>query len=165
MTVTVQDSCHARFAAPGFADLPRQLLSIIGVAVQEAPHHRERSLCCGIAGGFSHASAYHPFDLLLSARATSRDLGQVPADASCVYCSGCLEMLSVARFADPSRQPVYHLLELVQMALGETPRRRQNALARQFVMGTARRQFPKLASRQRFWLAPLPVRPDPEEAI
>ena len=165
MVVTVQDSCHARFAAPGFADLPRQVLAAIGVQVREAPHHRESSLCCGIAGGFSHDSAYHPVDLLLSARATSRDLRQAPADVNCVYCAGCLEMLSVARFADPNRRPVYHLLELVQMALGEAPRRRQGALARQFVIGTARRQFPQLASRQRFWLAPLPVRPDPEKAI
>jgi hypothetical protein len=72
--------------------------------------------------------------------------------------------MSVARFADPNRRPVYHLLELVQMALGETPRRRQGALARQFVLGTARRQFPQLLSRERFWLPDLPAEPDPAEA-
>jgi Fe-S oxidoreductase len=164
-TVTVQDSCHARVVEPGFADLPRQVLAAIGVQVQEAPHHCDEQLCCGIGGGFAHASAYHPVDLLLSARATSRDHRRSPADATCVYCSGCLEMMSVARFVDPSSRPVYHLLELVQMAIGEEPRRQQGALARQFIAGTMRRQFPRLLSPQRFWLPDLPLEPDPAEAI
>jgi Fe-S oxidoreductase len=164
-TVTVQDSCHTRHLAPGFADLPRQLLAAVGARVQEAPHNREEGLCCGIGGGFAHASAYHPADLLLSARATSRDHRRVEADATCVYCAGCLEMMSVARLVDPNRRPVYHILELVQMAMGEAPRRRQGALARSFVLGTVGRQFPRLASRERFWLPELPVEADPGEAI
>jgi Fe-S oxidoreductase len=171
MAVTVQDSCHTRIVKPGFADLPRQLLELIGVKVREAPLHRDEQLCCGIGGGFSHASAYHPIDLLLSARATSRNHGRTPADATCVYCSGCLEMMSVARFANPNRRPVFHLLELLQIALGETPGRhrrglaRQDALAVEFVLGTIRRQFPRLPSRERFWLPELPLEPDPAEAI
>ncbi len=165
LTVTVQDSCHTRVVEPDFGDLPRRILDLIGVEVREAPHHGDEQLCCGIGGGFSHASAYHPADLLLSARATSRDHRRQPADATCVYCSGCLEMTSVARYADPNRRPVYHLLELVQMATGEVPRRRQGALARQFLVGTVRRQFPRLLSRERFWLPELPAEPDPAEAI
>jgi hypothetical protein len=141
------------------------LLEAIGVKVQEAPHSHEQSLCCGIGGGFSHPSAFHPADLLLSARATSRDQRRTRADATCVYCSGCLEMMSVARYVDPNRRPVYHLLELIQLAIGETPRRRQGALARQFVLGSVRRQFPRLPSRQRFWLPTLPIEPDPSEAL
>jgi hypothetical protein len=147
------------------------VLESIGVQVREAPHQRNEQLCCGIAGGFSHASAYYPLDLLRSARTTSRDHRRQPAGATCVYCSGCLEMMSVARFADPNRRPVYHLLELVQMAIGEAPRRgrggleRQDALALQFILGTIRRQFPRLLSRERFWLPELPVEPDPGEAV
>jgi Fe-S oxidoreductase len=165
ISVTVQDSCHARIVEPGFAELPRRVLAAIGVQVQEAPHSQEAQLCCGIGGGFSHGAAYHPFSLLLSARATSRDHRRVPADAGCVYCAGCLEMMSVARFADPNRRPVYHLFELVQLAIGETPRRRQGALARQFVLGTARCQFPRLLSRERIWLPELPLEPDAKEAM
>src|SRR5690606_30480207 len=133
--VTVQDSCHARTVEPGFFDLPRQLLEAVGVEVREAPSSREDQLCCGIGGGLSPKSAYHPFELLLSARRTSLDHRRVPAGATCVYCSGCLEMMSVARFADPNRRPVLHLLELAQWAIGETPRRRQATLARQFLTG------------------------------
>ena len=165
MTITVQDSCHTRLVEPDFGDLPRRILDLIGVEVREAPHHGIEQLCCGIGGGFSHASAYHPVDLLLSARATSRDHRRQPADATCVYCSGCLEMTSVARYADPSRRPIYHLLELVQMAIGEVPQRRQGALARQFLVGTVHRQFPRLLSRERFWLPDIPAEPDPAEAI
>ena len=165
LAVTVQDSCHTRVVEPGFGDLPRRILDAIGVEVREAPHHGTEQLCCGIGGGFSHASAYHPVDLLLSARATSRDHRRQAAGATCVYCSGCLEMTAVARYADPNRRPVYHLLELVQMAAGEVPRRRQGALARQFLVGTVRRQFPRLLSRERFWLPEIPEEPDPAEAI
>ena len=164
-TVTLQDSCHARTLAPGFSELPRRVLAAIGLQVQEAPHAQTDQLCCGIGGGFSHSSAYNPFRLLLSARATSLDHRAVPADATCVYCSGCLEMMSVARYADPNRRPVFHLLELVQLAIGETPRRRQGALALQFLLGTVRRQFPRLLARERFWLPELPVEPDPETAL
>jgi hypothetical protein len=56
-------------------------------------------------------------------------------------------------------------LELVQLAIGETPRRRQGTLARQFVMGTVQHQFPRLPSRARFWLPDLPVEPDADGAI
>ncbi len=158
--VTVQDSCHARALGPSFADLPRQILEAVGVRVREAPHSRQEQLCCGIGGGFSHTSAYHPFRILLSARTTSRDHRRARADATCVYCAGCLEMMSVARFADPNRRPVMHLLELVQWAVGETPRRRQGTLAWQFLLGAVRRQFPRLLSRERFWLEELPVVPE-----
>ena len=164
-TVTVQDSCHARSVSPGFADLPRQLLAEIGVRVREAPGNREDQLCCGIGGGFAHGSAYHPLPLVLSARRTSLDHRRVPADATCVYCSGCLEMMSVARWADPNRRPVLHLLELVQWAIGETPRRRQATLAWQFLMGTVCGQFPRLLSRERFWLPEIVPEPEPAEAI
>jgi hypothetical protein len=51
------------------------------------------------------------------------------------------------------------------LATGETPRRRQGSLARLFVLGTVQRQFPKLLSRERFWLPDLPLKPDPAEAI
>jgi hypothetical protein len=171
LTVTVQDSCHTRSVAPGFADLPRQILEAIGIQVEEAAHHQNKQLCCGIAGGFAHDSAYHPFNLVSSARATSRDHRRAPADATCVYCSGCLEMMSVARFVDPNRRPVYHLLELVEMATSGLPPSRQDGqdrlgrLALQFVLGTVRRQFPRLLSRERLWLADLPPEPERGGAI
>jgi len=165
LVATVQDSCHARALGPAAAGIPRALLADLGVTVVEAPHHHEEQLCCGIGGGFSHEAAYHPLDLLLSARATSRDHRSAPAGATCVYCAGCLEMMAVARFADPNRRPAFHVLELIQMAIGEQPRRRQGALAWQFMLGTVRHQFPRLPSRQRFWLPDLSPEPDPGQPL
>ncbi len=164
LDVTMQDSCHARVVEPGFAELPRRILDVVGARTTEPPHSREDQLCCGIGGGFAHDSAYHPIDLLLSARSTSRDQRRIEAAATCVYCSGCLEMLSVARWIDPNLRPIWHLVELVQMSIGETPRRRQGSLARQFILGTIRHQFPRLVSRGRFWLPEVPPEPNPEEA-
>ncbi len=173
ITVAVQDSCHARVVEPGFAELPRQLLAAAGVQVAEAPHNRGAQLCCGIGAGFSHEAAYHPAALLLSARATSRDLRRslapsapaagAAASATCVYCSGCLEMTAVARFVDPNRRPVYHLLELLDLALGRPlTAGRKGALARQFILGAVRGQFPALLDGRRFWLPDLPEEPGGE---
>jgi hypothetical protein len=146
---------------PGFAELPRRMLAAVGVQVEEAEHNREAQLCCGIGAGFSHGAAYHPAALLLSARKTTRDHRRTPAAATCVYCSGCLEMTSVARFVDPNRRPVYHLLELLDMALGYPAHgERKGALARQFVLGSVWGQFPSLLDGRRFWLPELPVEPD-----
>jgi len=162
LEVTVQDSCHARMVREDFAEIPRKILSLIGVKVTEAPHHKVSQLCCGIGGGFSPLSAYHPFSILASARNTSRDHRKTKADATSVYCAGCLAMLSVARLADPNLRPVIHLLELVQLAIGEKPVRRQDSLAFWLVMGTARRQFPLLLSRERFQHPPIPEIPEGE---
>ncbi len=160
LRATVQDSCHARMVEPGFAELPRAVLTAVGVEVCEAAHNRETQLCCGIGGGFSHAAAYHPLPLLRSALRTFLDHRRVHADATCVYCVGCMEMLSVARLLTLSGRPVLHLLELVRQAIGETVRPRQGALARQFLFNTVRRQFPQLVNPRRFWLPALPVEPD-----
>lgn len=157
---TVQDSCHSRLLGSDFAEIPRQILKIIGVEVVEAPHNREYQLCCGIGGGFSPFSAYHPFSLLASARVTSKDHRRIKADVTCVYCAGCLAMFSVARLADPNLRPVVHLLELVQWAIGEKPARRQDALAFWLIVGTAKRQFPFLLSRRRFHHPPIPEVPE-----
>ena len=162
LEVTVQDSCHARMVREDFAEIPRKILSLIGVKVTEAPHHKVSQLCCGIGGGFSPLSAYYPFSILASARNTSRDHRKTKADATSVYCAGCLAMLSVARLADPNLRPVIHLLELLQLAIGEKPVRRQDSLAFWLVMGTARRQFPLLLSRERFQHPPIPEIPEGE---
>ncbi|MCS7285741.1 MAG: (Fe-S)-binding protein [Anaerolineae bacterium] len=159
LKVTVQDSCHSRLLGEDFAEIPRKILNLLGVEVTEAPHNRESQLCCGIGGGFSPFAAYHPFSILASARATSRDHRRVKAEATCVYCAGCLAMFSVARLADPNLRPVIHLLELVQWAIGEKPSRRQNSLALWLILGTVRHQFPLLLSRKRFHHPPIPEVP------
>ena len=126
---------------------------MIGIKVKEEDLCRERALCCGIGGGFSHASGYHPIDITLSAMRSLRLAEKTKADAIAVYCVGCMHMLSSAKISYPfTRMPIYHIVELIQMAIGESPLRRNVSRAWLTMMGIARNQLPKLISRQRFYM-------------
>jgi hypothetical protein len=78
------------------------------------------------------------------------------SDYTCVYCSGCLEMLSCARWVNWSTKPVYHLLELIQLAIGEKPARKQGKLGLLFFINALIHQ--KLSSRS-FKIPDIPIRP------
>jgi Fe-S oxidoreductase len=158
MTVTLQDSCHAKFHGAAYEDAPRQLLEKIGVKVIEQAHCRERGLCCGIGGGFSQPSAYHPLDVTRAAVRALREAKRSGAPALAVYCAGCLQMLAVGQIAWPNRMPIYHVLELLQLAIGENPPRPHKRRALTMFAGVARHQFPTLLSRGRF--SPVNLRPE-----
>jgi hypothetical protein len=86
------------------------------------PDPRECMLCCGIGGGFSPYSAHNPFKLAPSTIKTMIMAKRSGADAVVTYCSGCLQMFESGRLFYRTAQPVYHILELVSMALGERDR-------------------------------------------
>ncbi len=133
-TVTLQDSCHGRTLDPEIFELPRKILQRIGLEVLEAPHAKEAMICCGIGCGFSHASAYSKMQMIKGVRRAYANLRKPGAQYLCVDCSGCLETMSVARKLSLSRQPPYHILELVQLALGEPLRQRYKALGTHFIV-------------------------------
>ncbi len=139
-TVTIQDSCHAKIYEPGYHDWPRKVLALLGFEIREAPQHAETGLCCGIGSGFSHAAGYGKAALIGGQRACAKNLRSSHADYVAVYCSGCLEMLSVSQYVSRIGAPVYHILELVQEAIGETPLRRHRGVARNFLVGALRNQ-------------------------
>jgi hypothetical protein len=58
--------------------------------------------------------------------------------------------LSVGGIGYPGAPEVYHLLELVQMAAGETPQRRIKSRARLLLMGVMRNQLSQTLSGRRF---------------
>lgn len=159
LTVTIQESCHAKALGPEFMELPRLLLSRLGARVIEEERCREKMVCCGIGGGFSHPSSYHPLRLTMS---TWRSLGEAKktgARAIATYCAGCAQMLATGQLTNPANQmPIYHLLELVQMAIGETilPRKEKLKRAAWFLAGVVRHQGPALLSRSRLRLGDLP---------
>ncbi len=151
MTVTIQESCYGKMFGEGYMDLPRKILERIGVTVREERLSRERALCCGIAGGFSVRSGYHPWDITKSTFRTLNLAKKSGADAVAVYCAGCLQMLTVGQIAHPfNNMPVYHLLELVQMAIGETPARLNRKRGRTMFAGVMRHQLPLVLSPRRF---------------
>jgi len=152
MTVTIQESCYGKFFGEEFMDTPRKLLEKIGVRVVEQDLCRDKTLCCGIGGGFSHQSGYHPKDITLSTIRSLCLAKKTGAEAIAAYCAGCLQMLSVGKIAYPVGLPVFHILELLQMAVGETPARRQGSRARLLFKGVALNQLPKLLTSKRFFM-------------
>jgi Fe-S oxidoreductase len=150
LTVTIQESCYAKMFGPEYMDLPRKLLEAAGAAVIEEELHGESALCCGIAGGFSPHSGYHPLDITLSTIRSLRQAQKTRAEAVVTYCAGCLQMLSVGKIAYPlTGQPVYHLLEVLQMAIGETPARLNRKRGWVMFSGVVRNQFPIVLSPKR----------------
>ncbi|NLH48910.1 MAG: (Fe-S)-binding protein [Myxococcales bacterium] len=150
LTVTIQESCHAKFFGDEYLDQARRLLARLGARVIEQEHCRQKALCCGIAAGFSPDSAYHPWAITKGSVRVLREAKRTGAQALAVYCAGCLQMLSVGQIAFPNGLPIYHLLELVQLASDEPPLRRQRQRAFSMLQGVVLRQFPQLLSRRRF---------------
>ena len=132
-------------------ELPRKILERIGVTVKEMPRSKGQMVCCGIGAGFSIESGYHPYDLSKSTVKRVREAKKTGADIICGYCAGCLQMLSVGQMFYPGAPELYHLLELVQMAAGEEPKRRIKARAKLFLQGVLVNQAPSLLSRKRFF--------------
>lgn len=150
MTVTVQDSCYGKQFGDEYLDLPREILSRAGARLVEMENSRECMLCCGIGGGFSPYSAYNPLHILKDTVRVLRAAKRSGADAVATYCSGCLQMFSTGMVLYRTGLPTYHLLELVGMALGETPETSHERLGLRMLMGTLRHQSPRLLSRHRF---------------
>jgi Fe-S oxidoreductase len=135
-TVTVQDSCHSKIFEEDFDHWPRRVLELLGFEIVEAPESGDRMHCCGIASGFSHDSAYSKTGMIRGQRACLKNAREPGTDYIAAYCAGCMQMMSVARFMAWGAQPVHHVIELVQEAIGERPVRRQQRIAWDFLRGT-----------------------------
>ena len=161
-TVTIQDSCHAKAFGDEFMDLPRELLKRLGVTVVEEERSRTNMVCCGIGGGFSLPSAYNPLRLTTSTWRTLAEAKKTDAQAIVTYCSGCAQMLGTGKLTNPLyRLPIYHLVELVKIAIGEQTisLAEKNRRAAHFLAGVTRHQAPTLLSAGRFKLDDIPETP------
>lgn len=121
MRVTVQDSCHSKQLGKDFRALNRKIIEWTGAEVVEMPHHGSQALCCGLGA----AGGWYPNVVPTLFRAL-REGGRAKAQAVVAYCNGCYSTLNIGRRFLPG-PPIYHLLELVQLATGEEPVRRQHA--------------------------------------
>ncbi|HEY5526330.1 MAG TPA: (Fe-S)-binding protein [Candidatus Anoxymicrobiaceae bacterium] len=150
MTVTIQESCYGKQFGHDYLALPRRILERAGAQVIEMGCSGECMLCCGIGAGFSPYSAYNPLRLVPYTVKVMREAGRTGADAIVTYCSGCLQMFSTGKLVYPFGPPVYHVLELLGMALGETPEKWHGRFARRMLAGTLLKQGPALLSPRRF---------------
>ena len=156
MTVAIQDSCYSKMFGEEYMDLPRKILQFIGVKVVEIDACREDMRCCGIGGGFSVDSAYHPLKLTKSSFRNLKDFKKQKVDALCVYCAGCLATyLTSMNLYFKKKMNVYHIIELLQMAIGEKPmsNKAKKKRAKHFFWGIMKKQLPKTFSKKTFKIA------------
>jgi len=147
-TVTVQDPCHARTLGQHFMDLPRRLLDELGYSVLEMEHNRELALCCGFGNG---AGRYSPIDIIAWSLRRLGEARKTGAKMLVTYCSVCLLYLSVARKLYPMAPPVYHILDLLQMAIGEQPAMRHSERANKMIKYMTF-GLPRMVSPRRSWI-------------
>jgi Fe-S oxidoreductase len=150
MTVTVQESCYGKQFGQEYMDLPRRILERAGARIIEMGNSAECMLCCGIGAGFSPYSAYNPARLVPYTVRVLHEAGRTGADAVATYCSGCLQMFSTGKLIYPLGPPVYHVLELLSVAMGERPEKWHGRFARRMLAGTLLHQGPALLSPRRF---------------
>lgn len=123
--VTFHDSCGWRKLGPRLHASPRKLLQAMGAEVVEMNHNREKTMCCGtpLVGRNSQLAASIAEKRVLEAKATG-------AQAIVVGCTGCF---ALSKPAAKQGLEIYHITELVQMAVGEKPPHRIEEIRTQLI--------------------------------
>jgi len=120
MTVTIHDNCYSKVVNGIYWDDPREILTKCGCEIAEMAHIREDALCCGFGAGASWVRNISiPFDIIWEGRKKFKEAEETGADALVSYCSGCIYLLWAARELLESKIDVYHIIEVVRMAMGE----------------------------------------------
>jgi len=128
MKVTVHDNCCGRYMDGILQDTTRETMERIGCEVVEMRHTRENALCCGWAGtvptlyGPTSGNPLHTLlNLLQSLYLRWQEAEATGADVLVAPCPGCYVFLSLIKVLTNSELDVYLPMELVQIAVGETP--------------------------------------------
>ncbi len=159
ITVTIQESCHAKVLGLEYTDLPRKIAERIGCKVKEMKHSRECAYCCGIGGGFPAKKNYHPLAITKATMRAIYEADRTGSEAIMAYCAGCFQSFASGLVVYPTRKLVYHVVELVQMASGETPARLAPERGKIFLANMLKNQLPKSLSMKK---VPLPeISPEP----
>jgi hypothetical protein len=149
-TVTIHDNCQAKSFGNHYYDLAREILELLGYKVTEMKHNRSSSLCCGMA---AFAARHSIDDILAASSRRLKEAEETSTEMLVTYCSGCLWTLSMVNTLNPrSRLSPYHLIELVQIAMGEKPAHRHAERSKQ-IFDIAMKGAATLAtSKDRIWL-------------
>lgn len=115
ITLMVQDSCHSRMLGGEYMERARRLMRAAGVELIEERPPPMGSGCCGFAAA---APTFSPLPMLRMGTQRLRQAGRMGAGGIAAYCNGCVLMLSMAGVFHPSPPPVYHLMDLIDMAAG-----------------------------------------------
>jgi Fe-S oxidoreductase len=129
-TVTVQDPCHASGLGRETIEAVRVLLRDLGLTVIEMEHSGLEAECCGLGASLAR---YRISDMVRTGIRRSRQARRTGASLTCAWCNGCYMVMNMLRLVYPAQPPVFHLLELLQLATGEEPRRKLPARSMQLV--------------------------------
>jgi Fe-S oxidoreductase len=117
--IAFHDPCAWRGLDSKIYDSPREFLTILGAEIVEMEHNRENSLCCGFP---RNPNIPPPLSEQIAARRVSEAKDQ-GVEAIVVNCVGCLNLSPKAAEMGID---TFHVIELAQMAIGETPTHRIN---------------------------------------
>lgn len=126
LKVTVHDNCLSKMQGGRLQEVNREIVRRTGCDIVEMKHHGDRALCCG----FGAAAAYfRVMDIMSSGYRRLKEIEDTGADAAVVYCPACLFILSVIKEMAGLEMPLYHVVELVEMAAGGNPAHRHEERA------------------------------------
>ncbi|MCP4196750.1 MAG: (Fe-S)-binding protein [Proteobacteria bacterium] len=160
--VVIHDNCWPKASGEVLFDQARELLERLGLQVVEPAHTREQALCCGMC---AVASNYSLTDAVRVAKKRVDELEQAPADMAMDYCGGCnwiFPLVGNLSFKKP-KKPMYHLIELVQMATGEEPVHRTGKRSVDILTSIAGPLAAGYLSPKRFWIEDILGKPVPRK--
>jgi len=120
MRVTLHDNCFSKALGGAYWDTPRALLDKCGCELIEMEHIKKDSLCCGFGAGASWVKNMAiPFDIISEGLKKFREAEATGASALVSYCGGCLYLLWATKELVGSKIDIFHIIEIVRMAMGE----------------------------------------------
>ncbi|TXT59857.1 MAG: hypothetical protein BAJALOKI2v1_160029 [Promethearchaeota archaeon] len=120
LSVTVHDNCYSKSLEGRYWDDPRKILKLCGCKILEMEHIKEDSLCCGFGAGASWVNNFSiPFDIISEGTKKFKEAIKTGAKALITYCTGCYYLLWATKEIMNYDIEVFHLIEIVRMAMGE----------------------------------------------
>jgi Fe-S oxidoreductase len=120
LTVTVHDNCYSKALGGKYWGPPREILKKCGCELIEMEHNKKDSLCCGFGAGASWVkNIAMPFDIISEGTKKFKEAEETGAKALISYCGGCIYLLWATRELLGSKIDIYHIIEVVRMAMGE----------------------------------------------
>jgi len=119
-SVTIHDNCYSKALSGIYWDPPRKILEMCGCEIKEMKHIKKDSLCCGFGAGASWVrNSSIIFDIISEGCKKFKEAEETGAKALISYCGGCLYLLWATRELIGSKIDLYHIIEIVRMAMGE----------------------------------------------
>lgn len=119
-TVTIHDNCYSKTLNGKYWDPPRKIVELCGCTIKEMRHIKENSLCCGFGAGASWVKNLAiPFDIISEGIKKFNEAEETKANTLVSYCGGCLYLLWATHELIGSKINIFHIIEIVRMAMGE----------------------------------------------